>query len=109
LLIPESHLSLFHQFTERMRKMQADYIMQKLGNSILADFGSDGVLAAFKARHVEKVLSEINLNADGFQLCPKCAGSGYVNPGMMSTSSQDQCPVCRGQMIISKATGLPPM
>ena len=47
-------------------------------------------------------------HADGFQLCPKCDGSGFVNPGFASTSSQDQCPVCLGRMIINKATGLPP-
>ena len=48
------------------------------------------------------------VHADGFQLCPKCGGEGFVSNPMLTVSHQT-CPVCEGKMIISKATGRPPI
>lgn len=49
----------------------------------------------------------------GFQLCPKCNGTGQVfetSGGLSNFSSvHKSCPVCLGRMIINKATGLPPI
>lgn len=43
----------------------------------------------------------------GWQLCPKCEGSGIMtHEGKIYP--RDQCDVCNGKKIISTQTGLPP-
>lgn len=43
----------------------------------------------------------------GWQLCVKCNGEGSVPSNGINTAAQ--CPVCKGKMIISRLTGLPPV
>lgn len=47
-----------------------------------------------------------------FQTCPKCMGVGKVQPNVPSGTTLSlslvTCPVCKGEMIISQETGLPP-
>lgn len=43
-----------------------------------------------------------------WQLCPKCNGEGQIDNLGISSSLFRQCPLCKGAMIISTLTGLPP-
>jgi hypothetical protein len=42
-----------------------------------------------------------------WQNCPLCKGTG-IDPSPGTYSSIPQCPICKGQRIISEVTGLPP-
>ena len=44
----------------------------------------------------------------GWQLCPVCDGAGHF-ANLATTNAFDKCPVCKGKMIISRLTGLPPV
>lgn len=44
-----------------------------------------------------------------WQNCPKCNGEGYVHDPHCTTSAPiKECNLCKGRMIISTVTGLPP-
>lgn len=44
-----------------------------------------------------------------YQLCPKCKGEGQIpRPYATTGSFFQECPVCKGFMIISSLTGFPP-
>lgn len=46
----------------------------------------------------------------GWQLCPKCNGSGYVYAGIgTSMNTSAICDLCNGKKIINIETGLPPI
>ncbi|AMR34152.1 hypothetical protein A0256_23225 [Mucilaginibacter sp. PAMC 26640] len=47
----------------------------------------------------------ISKPAAGWQICPKCNGSGTQ---VMTMTSSNICDTCKGRKIISVATGLPP-
>lgn len=43
-----------------------------------------------------------------FQLCPKCNGTGMSNNITTQYVFSSECNLCKGTMIISENTGLPP-
>lgn len=45
-----------------------------------------------------------------WETCCKCSGTGTVTTNSITTTGMftKECPVCKGKMIISKLTGLPP-
>lgn len=53
----------------------------------------------------------INYPNDGFQLCPKCNGSGVnsISPVGVAADTTKQCDICYGKKIIHKQTGQPPL
>jgi transcriptional regulator with XRE-family HTH domain len=70
-----------------------------------------GELYPLAKENYEKIkkISEKSNQEKGWQICPKCLGSGRVNIAYPTTSNYTTfCDVCDGHKIISICTGMPP-
>lgn len=76
----------------------------------MLDTGFQYVDESNDQRPIAKIAKIVSVkSSDGFQLCPKCNGSGQVGRRYATTDATNEtCPVCKGKMIINKITGQPP-